>query len=592
MKTVWSAKVHTSGTKIQLLKNGSVTKVIKASDDTFSSDNAQFFAKNLVAKLNSKIAKQMTDPGAKPSVTTKSEEQANSLKVLSKEPKGISPKEAYAILEENKNLKRKVAKLEKDAAIERKARRGLAIAKSMVEQKKIANDEKAIKDQVMKIVAMSNEEIGLLERKVAGIPLYDSIEEAQRASRRYARMSRLHKQAAEDAQLAGDDNLADAEDIKAARYDELAKEAACFCSAVQEAAKEQATGVDPQGKKTASEEVAKEVSEEKVADDDSDEDDIDNDEVDDDDLDDEEEQLIEEDIDGEDFDVTAAAAIYRKIAADHRAKAESLRKKGNEKEAAVEDEIADESEALASNVEASVSLEEEAADETIAKQAASIYRKIASDHRKKADEYEAAGDSEKADEEDEIADEAEQMAALVEGYSKTGETEEEMPEEVAEEKEAAAEESAETPVETPEVEEKEAAKEEDAEINSTEEETDMDKDAGKDEDDPLAALMTETEKEAGEEEEEIELGDMPSDELITAALADEDSNEDEKEAAVSEEVVEGDDTEEEDKEAADDTKTKTANEGYNRKSASANRFEQNPVALDPQVREIEDMLWR
>lgn len=573
MKTVWSAKVHTSGSKIQLLKNGSVTKVIKASDDTFSSDNAQLFAKNLVTKLNGKIAKQMTDPGAEPSVTTKAEEQMNSLKAVAKEPKGISPKEASVIVEENKNLKRKIAKLEKDAAVERKARRGLAIAKSLVAQKKIANDESAIKDQVMKIVAMSNEEIGLFERKVAGLPLYDSTEEALRASRRYARMSRLHKQAAEDAQLAGDDDIADAEDIKAARYEELAKDASCSCGAIEQAAKEQATGVDPQGKKTASEEevVSDEViEEEKIATEE---------EIDD------EEALIEEELDDEEFDVTAAAAIYRKIASDHRVKAETLRKAGNEEEAIVEEEIADESETLAENVEASVLMEEEASDEIVTKQAASIYRKIASDHRKKADEYEAAGETEKADEEDEIADEAEQMATLVEGC-KTGEIEEE---EVVEEKEAAIEEeSEEVLAETPEeiVEEKEAS-EEDAEINSTEEITNMDKDAGTDEEDPLAALMTETEKEAGEEEEEIELGDVPSDELITAALADEDSNEDEKEAAVSDEAIESNIEDD-----ADEGQSKTANEGYNRKSASANRSEQNAAAHDPQVREIEDMLWR
>ena len=93
MKTIWSARVHTSGTKIQLLKNGSVTKVIKASDDTFDSKTAQTFAQNLVSKMNTKFAKQMTNPNADPAIDSKAEQHQESLDAVAKQPRGISPKE-------------------------------------------------------------------------------------------------------------------------------------------------------------------------------------------------------------------------------------------------------------------------------------------------------------------------------------------------------------------------------------------------------------------------------------------------------------------------------------------------------------------
>lgn len=557
-KTIWSAKVHTSGTKIQLLKNGNVTKVIKASDGNFSPENAQKFAQNLITGLNNKYAKQMTNPGADPSVDTPADEQAKSMKSVSQDAKGISPKEA-SLHEENITLKKKIAKLEKSAAIERKARRGLAIAKTLVAQKKLANDEKAIKDQVMKVVAMSNEEIGLFERKVAGLPLYNSSEEALRASRRYARLSRLHKQAAEDAQLAGDDDLADLEDTKAARYEDLSKEATSPCES--EVITDDTAAIEPEAA----------VDDDELIDDVS-EDDLDN-----------EEELID---DSEDFDVQAAASIYRKIASSHRTKAEEFRKSGNNKEAAVEDEIADESDALADSVESTDSnespFEEEASDENITKQAASIYRKIAADHRKKADDFEAAGETEKADEEDEIADEAEQMAKTVEGCSKVGVEEEtpiETPTEISTETAAV-----ETPTEIP-IENKDAAKE--TETNIEDKTSNTDEDAEKDNDDPLAALLSE--KDASEEDD-VELGDDLSDDMITAALADEDSNENEENVVANvddSEII--DETVE--KEASNNSK-KIANEGYHQKSASADTIEQNSAVSDPQVKEIETMLWR
>jgi capsular polysaccharide biosynthesis protein len=78
--------------------------------------------------------------------------------------------------------------------------------------------------------------------------------------------------------------------------------------------------------------------------------------------------------------------------------------------------------------------------------------------------------------------------------------------------------------------------------------------------------------------------------MITAALADEDSNENEENVVANvddSEII--DETVE--KEASNNSK-KIANEGYHQKSASADTIEQNSAVSDPQVKEIETMLWR
>jgi hypothetical protein len=608
----WTAKVHVSGTRIQLLKNGSVTKVIKASTETFKPIEAKAFAENLVNTINAKQAKQMTDPDAAPAIDTKGEEQAKALKALGQDAKGISVKEASAITEENKSLKKKVARLEKEATIERKARRGLAIAKTMVQQKKIANDESAIKAEVMKIVAMSNDEIGLLEKKVAGAPLYNSADEAATAGRRYARMARLHRQAAEDAELAENTDLADDEDKQAAKYETLSKEAACEaekCYAQMDAAKvdstkpddavnqvkDEAKGVDAQGKKTASDdkdaddvdgdkdEEEEFIDDEKVASDDDDEDDV-------------------EEEEDEDFEIEAAAAIYRKIASDHTAKSEEFKKAGKETEAATELEVAKEAAELADDIES----DEDEDEEDLSKEAAAIYRKIAAEHRKKADELEAEGKTPEADVEDEIADESEQLAASVEsslakkaddddsdssdddakalkGDPMKMETEGKVAEDEGCKK--VSDDDAKKPA--PEVMPEDTA----AVADTTDEVTD--KEAKKtpattDEDDPLAALLTDDEaKAASADEDESTEGDdatMPSDDEIDAAVA---GDSDEDEVAPTEEEVDAGDS----KEATTSKGSKKiANEGHS-KQASYDRIEQNQYASDPQVRELES-LWR
>jgi hypothetical protein len=567
---IWSARVHKSGNQVQLLKNGSVTKVIKASADTFEPCDSRKFAEDLVTTLNQKVAKQMTDPGAKPAVDSKAEVQSKVMDVLNHDAKGISPKEASVILDENKLLKKKVAKLEKDATIERKARRALSIAKELVGQGKVANNESAIKNEVMKIVAMANDEINLLEKRVANTPLYVSVDEAKIAERRYARMSRLHRQAAEDAELAGNTGAADSEDMKAANYEQLSKEAAAeadkYYTQIENATidsskpndignqvKKQPSGVDAQGKKASDDNDADDVGGEEIDDEDDDEDDF-LEELDDSEFSDQED---------DDFEIEAASAIYRKIASNHRKIAEQLTAEGKPEQAVVETEIAKEADELADSIEPKDDQEE------YTKEAANIYRRIAADHRKKADDYEAEGKTTEADEEDEIADESEKIAESIES-TLDKQAAPEAAAEVAPVKVATdAVPEATMPVDKP-IENIDA-------IGEVADDKDTDKEAktkcSNDEDDPLAEFLTEDDlKEANVEETQDE--GMPTDEEIDAAVG----LEPEEEVDVEKDASSGD-------------VKKIANEGYGR-SGLSDREEQNSYSNDPQVQDIERMLWQ
>jgi len=608
---MWSARVNKTGSKVQLLKNGNVSKTIEASDESFSPAEAQKFAEDLVKKMNEKVAKQMTDPGAQPDVATKGEQQNESLsavnqqatgKAVNASENGIS-KEAFEASEnENKLLKRKVAKLEKEAHIERKARRGLQIAKALVEQNKLANDESVIKDKVIEITAMSNDEITLLERKASNQPLYDSVEDANKAARRYARMSRLHKQAAEDAQISGDDNLADTEDLRSAHYESLSKEAYNEAGKYSEAGynneadkgtsedaatqvNKPAQGVDAKGGKSASEEMKSDIDDimfQAEEDDDIEDDEIDDDEIDDDDILDDD--VVEDD--DEMMNMTAAAKIYRKIASDHSKKSESLKKEGKDKEAAIETEIAQESIQLAENVESqikSASETKKTANKEEMEKAAAIYRKIAATHKKKAAELELEGKTAEADVEDEISVEASKMAEDVESYmKKESEPEEdaeafggeETPEEEALEDHVAGDDN--------EVADDEVTEELDT---SEEEVTDdlLDDDDAEitDEDKILENTAMENTITDGDADED----DMPSEEEIDAALNYSDDDDDD---VIEEEV-------EEDIEAADEGTTKEADNKQTRKIsdvsrvASVDRVEENPQS--GRVNDLED-IWR
>lgn len=599
---MWSARVHKTGSQIQLLKDGSVTKIIRSASDTFMPVEAKDFASNLVNNLNEKVAKQMINPNAQPTVATESDQHQKSLKAVNSDAKGISPKDMSkisAVLDENTNLKKKIAKLEKEASVERKARRGLAIVKALVDQKKIANDQNIIKSEVMKIVAMSNDEISLLERKVAGLPLYESVESAEMASRRYARHARLHRQAAEDAQMAGNDTLADEEDVRAANYENLSKQAADSYKqfdAKPEGIKSDdiasqvvtpAKGVDVQGKKASTDEDI-DLDDEKVASDDVEEE-IEEDDIEDEDDFEDDDSADDELIDTEEeIDVEAAASIYRKIAANHTKKAEELKAVGKEKEADTEMEIAGEAEQLASAVESSST--KEASTDTFKKDAADIYRKIAVEHRKKADDLETAGKTEEADVEDEIADEAEQLAACVETKTDT-----EVKTDEVEDKAKVSE----TEVQTEKA--GEQPKVEEATVKEAITET---KTEDTEENDPLAELIEE-DKEASvtDAAKEETSADMPTDEEIMAAVS---SPEDEEEVAVEDttekvgettdsidDLADDDVTEVadsgEEKEADDKGTKKTANVGY--QASEFDKVEQNSMTNDPMVRELEG-IWR
>jgi len=607
---IWTARIHKTGSQVQLLKNGTVTKVIKASADTFQAYEAKKFAEDLVTNLNNKVAKQMKDPDAKPSVDSKAEVKEKVMNAVKSDAKGISPKEA-SIISENLALKKKIAKIEKDILIEKKARRALAITKEFVKQGKVANDENVIKSNVMKIVAMSNDEVALLEKKASNVALYNSIDEANVAQRRFARMARLHKQAAEDAELAGNTELADDEDMKAANYDSLSKEAACEAdkyykqmdsekvdSVKPNDAASQATdkvkGVDAKGKKVASEEL----DEEKELEDEELEQELDDEEDD--------EELIE---DEEEFEIEAASKIYRKIASDHRKKAEQCSAAGNETDAVVENEIADEADELADSieVEASDDNDEDDKDDNFEVAAASkIYRKIASNHRKKAEQYVSEGKTDEAAVENEIAKEADELADSIDVksedefvnkaasiYRKISSDHRKKADELeAEGKTAEADVEDEIAEEADKL--AKVCDNDESEL-SVDDLTNVDKQATEDttvtevankeaktedtneQDDPLADLLSEDDlKEASAQDETME--NEPSDDEIVAAVSN-DYEEETEETDVSSD------------ETADDSENeKVANEGYN-KHASSDRLEQNSFSGDKQVREIENMLW-
>lgn len=452
----WSAKVHKTGSQVQLLKNGTVAKVIKADTGAFKPEEAHKFAASLVNELNKvKTAKQMTDGEAKPTVATPAEKHEIALKEVKSDAKGtdVMGKAATDLAKENTALKKKVARLEKESALERKARRGLAIAKELVAQNKLANTEEAIKAAVVDITRKANDEIVLLERKVAGLPLYPSKDEAAQESRKYARLSRLHKSAADDAQSVNDIKTADAEDVMAEHYAALAEEAKKFAYSTDGeygAFKDGPAPSKPDDAINQAEDTVKGT-----------------------------------DVNGDmPKHASRAQAIYLKIATDHEALAVAAEAAGKTKEAAVEREIAAESREYASMFntaavgakeaevaaaakeaeatapakeattegakEASKEDDKEAAapaakeaevaavatkeaeapaakeaakdekkeeakeekkeEEVDHKAAAASYRKIAALHRKRADEFESKNQTDKADFEDKMADSADTMA--------------------------------------------------------------------------------------------------------------------------------------------------------------------------------------
>lgn len=259
MSYAWNAKVHKSGNKVAVFDGSKLLRIVETSKDTFEPAEAQKFAEELVSELNTRTA---THSGASPMVTTKAEQHAADLAAVAqpatgkpvsqmpieevmapteKEPEAVAPakeeedaaacekKEEEALKNSSielrnmvSSLQKKLAKEKEERQIERKARRGLAIAKQMVVEGKLEDSYDAIKNKVAEIIKLETSEIDRLERKVAGEHEFESVEDAQREIRRLNRISRINRQAAAEAQQDLDetqadmlDKTADEADIKA-----------------------------------------------------------------------------------------------------------------------------------------------------------------------------------------------------------------------------------------------------------------------------------------------------------------------------------------------------------------------------------------
>jgi len=236
----WHAKVHKSGNKVAIFNGEELIKVVESSKQTFEPAEAQKFAEELVKELGTRSAAQMTTPNQPPSVSTESELHADTLHAVTEQATGkgagdkpITPPPAVVLPEvdaeankesskENENLRNAIATLKKrlskeqnERTIERKARRGLAIAKQLVVEGKLEDSYDSIKSKVAEIVHLEDAEIDRLERKTAGDHEFESIEDAQKEIRRQSRISRINRQAAAEAQEDNDESQAESLDQKA-----------------------------------------------------------------------------------------------------------------------------------------------------------------------------------------------------------------------------------------------------------------------------------------------------------------------------------------------------------------------------------------
>lgn len=363
----WHAKVHKSGSKVAVFNGSKLVKVVEASDETFQPAEAQKFAENLVDELTERTSAQMSNGNEQPSVTTDTELHVDSLEAVNTQAQGKGADEASVVAEaavEEKAeeevvveepaqvvaMKKTIASLQKKLAteknerlLERKARRGLAIAKQMVIEGSLEDSYEAIKNKVAEITKLEESEIDRLERKVANESEYDSIEDAQKDLRRQARLARIHRQAAAEAQEDKDEEQADNLDSKA----DIAEAKAAYIQDVIEQMKkhaeeevkeeikpEEAAEVEEKPaeapvaeEKTASEE---EVKEESKA---------------------EEMQETEEKTASEENPQMFLAKSYRLIASTHRKNAEAAEVAGDIAKADAEDAKADEAEEKAEEIE-------------------------------------------------------------------------------------------------------------------------------------------------------------------------------------------------------------------------------------------------
>ena len=202
---MYKVRVAASGQKVAVYENDKIVKIIHASDDTFKPAEAVKYAEELNAELQ-KTAQQMQDPAGPITTPTKAEQQVINLPKTQTPATGVGGADIIDIkaklVEAQKAmqaLQLENAQLKESSIIERKARRGLAIAKQEVANERIASTESTIEARVMEITAMSDEDITLLERKTAGLSEFESVEHANKYASSMKIKARMYRQAAEEA---------------------------------------------------------------------------------------------------------------------------------------------------------------------------------------------------------------------------------------------------------------------------------------------------------------------------------------------------------------------------------------------------------
>jgi len=365
----WKAKIHKSGSKVRIYDGDKFIREVTASSETFEPAEAKTFASELLTELEKKSA-QMTDTSASPDVTTEKELHEISKDEVMQNATGDDLSTDVElqddVLDETKlaSLKKTIIKLQsklinerKERVIERKARRGLAIAKQLVASGDLKNDFTTIRTKVAEIVNMESSEIDRLERKTAGEKEFETPTEALKEARRLKRIARVNRVAAEDAQQDGDEEMADQLDnkaeiaeTKAASYEKLAEEM------IEEDVKEEKQVEEVKEEKVEEEkqveEIKEEVKEEKQVEEVKEE------------VKEEKVEEKQETTDDAEMDIMMMAAKkYHRIASKYRKAAEEAEAKGDELEADKQDELADIAEEKALDFEAKCSSQKVATEE-------------------------------------------------------------------------------------------------------------------------------------------------------------------------------------------------------------------------------------
>lgn len=466
----WKIQVHKTGSMVRVFDGDKMVKEIKASAETYNPAESKEFAAKLLDELNAKSASTMTEPEAAPAVATNEETHA----VVSQEaispaagegatnapaaPVAVEPAESEApeaeeLMKINASLTKKLAIERRERAIERKARRGLAIAKQLVDESKLDNDYDAIKGKVAEIVALEDSEIDRLERKMAGVKEFESKEEALKESRRQARLARMARTAALEAEEEGEaaqademDRKADLHEKKAEDYSKKAEEFDADWDYEEDVKTDKKEEKAEEEKKEASvpedlsklsdEEIAKKAAEVETPAEEK-----------------KEEATAEEK--AEEKKEAAAEDLSKLSDAEISKKAEETPAEEKKEEKA--EEKAPEAEAPATPAPEAPVVTPEQKDQamlvemgyTAAKKAMiEDYKKLVIAHRKLAEEAESKGETEAADKEDKAADELEEKLAAIEAAVKAAaceKSEEVKPEEEKKEEKAEEEKKEEAP---------------------------------------------------------------------------------------------------------------------------------------------------